>query len=75
MIMIVTDGATETALNVFQKRNWHPDNISTCHSIEVNHSRLLRSLSMDFPLDSSIYLHDWTRIRRSKTHPLDVMCE
>ena len=35
MIMIVTDGATETALNVFQTRNWHPDNISNCHQIEV----------------------------------------
>ncbi len=35
MIMIVTDGATETALNVFQSRNWHPNNISTCHPIEV----------------------------------------
>ncbi len=36
MIMIVTDGATETALNVFQTRNWYPNNISTCHPIEVN---------------------------------------
>lgn len=35
MIMIVTDGATETALNVFQSRNWHPNNVSTCHPIEV----------------------------------------
>ncbi|CAF1990161.1 unnamed protein product [Rotaria magnacalcarata] len=35
MIMIVTDGATETALNVFQSRNWYPNNISTCHSIET----------------------------------------
>jgi hypothetical protein len=35
MIMIVTDGATETAINVFQARNWYPNNISTCHSIEV----------------------------------------
>ena len=37
MIMIVTDGATETALNVFQSRNWYPNNVSTCHPIEVNH--------------------------------------
>ena len=36
MIMIVTDGATETALNVFQNRNWSPNNISTCHPLEVN---------------------------------------
>jgi hypothetical protein len=36
MIMIVSDGATETALSVFQGRNWHPNNISTCHPIEVN---------------------------------------
>jgi hypothetical protein len=36
MIMIVTDGATETALHVFQSRNWTPNNISTCHAIEVN---------------------------------------
>lgn len=35
MIMIVTDGATETALNVFQSRNWMPNNVSTCHPIEV----------------------------------------
>jgi hypothetical protein len=35
MIMIVTDGATETALSVFQSRNWFPNNISTCHPIEV----------------------------------------
>ncbi len=35
MIMIVTDGATETALNVFRDRNWYPNNISTCHPIEV----------------------------------------
>jgi hypothetical protein len=35
MIMIVTDGATETALHVFQNRNWTPNNISTCHPIEV----------------------------------------
>ncbi|CAF3112967.1 unnamed protein product [Rotaria sp. Silwood2] len=35
MIMIVTDGATETALNVFQSRNWYPNNISTCHPIET----------------------------------------
>ena len=35
MIMIVTDGATETAINVFQSRNWFPNNISTCHPIEV----------------------------------------
>lgn len=35
MIMIVTDGATETALNVFQTRNWSPNNVSTCHPIEV----------------------------------------
>lgn len=35
MIMIVTDGATETAMNVFQTRNWHANNISTCHPIEV----------------------------------------
>jgi hypothetical protein len=34
--MIVTDGATETALNVFYTRNWFPNNISTCHAIEVN---------------------------------------
>ena len=36
MIMIVTDGATETALNVFQTRNWYPNNVSTCHAIEVS---------------------------------------
>ena len=35
MIMIVTDGATETALSVFQSRNWTPNNVSTCHPIEV----------------------------------------
>ncbi len=35
MIMIVTDGASETALSVFQTRNWRPNNISTCHPIEV----------------------------------------
>ncbi|CAF4650841.1 unnamed protein product, partial [Rotaria socialis] len=35
MIMIVTDGATETALNVFQSRNWYPNNVSTCHPIET----------------------------------------
>lgn len=35
MIMIVTDGATETALNVFQTRNWYPNYNSTCHPIEV----------------------------------------
>ncbi|CAF3971477.1 unnamed protein product [Adineta steineri] len=35
MIMIVTDGATETALNVFQTRNWQPNNNSTCHPIET----------------------------------------
>lgn len=35
MIMIVTDGATETALNVFQTRNWYPNNVSTCHQSEV----------------------------------------
>jgi hypothetical protein len=35
MIMIVSDGATETALSVFQTRNWTPNNISTCHPIEV----------------------------------------
>jgi hypothetical protein len=34
--MIVTDGATETALSVFQTRNWYPNNVSTCHAIEVN---------------------------------------
>ncbi|CAF0788878.1 unnamed protein product [Adineta ricciae] len=35
MIMIVTDGATETALSVFQSRNWTPNNVSTCHPIET----------------------------------------
>jgi hypothetical protein len=35
MIMIVTDGASETALSVFQNRNWYPNNVSTCHRIEV----------------------------------------
>lgn len=35
MIMIVTDGATETAMQVFQNRNWSPNNVSTCHAIEV----------------------------------------
>ncbi|CAF0831187.1 unnamed protein product [Adineta ricciae] len=35
MIMIVTDGATETALNVFQNRNWSPNNVSTCHPYET----------------------------------------
>ena len=36
MIMIVTDGATESAYNVFQARNWSPNNVSTCHRIEVS---------------------------------------
>ena len=36
MIMIVTDGATETASHVFETRNKYPNNISTCHPIEVN---------------------------------------
>ncbi|CAF1308139.1 unnamed protein product, partial [Didymodactylos carnosus] len=35
MIMIVTDGATETAMNVFQNRNWIPNQVSTCHSTET----------------------------------------
>ena len=37
MIMIVTDGASETAINVFRSRNLIPNNISTCHPIEVKH--------------------------------------
>lgn len=41
MIMIVTDGATETALNVFQSRNWTPNNVSTCHPIEVKFNKSL----------------------------------
>ena len=76
MIMIVTDGATETALNVFQSRNWIPDNISTCHSIEVNTIRSSRVFSNDFfSLDTSIYLYDWQRTWRSQTYPLDVLCK
>ncbi|CAF1134734.1 unnamed protein product [Adineta steineri] len=35
MIMIVTDGATETAIEVFKKRNWQPDYNATCHAIET----------------------------------------
>ncbi|UJR35966.1 hypothetical protein I4U23_028707 [Adineta vaga] len=35
MIMIVTDGATETAAQVFQTRNWSPNNVSTCHPYET----------------------------------------
>jgi len=42
MIMIVTDGATETALNVFQTRNWTPNNVSTCHPIEVEREKKLK---------------------------------
>jgi hypothetical protein len=41
MIMIVSDGATETALSVFQTRNWTPNNISTCHPIEVKNIWIL----------------------------------
>ena len=37
MIMIVTDGATETALNVFETSKLVvPNNVSTCHATEVN---------------------------------------
>jgi hypothetical protein len=74
MIMIVTDGATETALNVFQQRNWNPDNVSTCHPIEVNNSNFRKVFKRCFSLDSSIHIYDWKRIRRSKTYSLDVMC-
>ncbi|UJR10091.1 hypothetical protein I4U23_014313 [Adineta vaga] len=35
MIMIVTDGATETASSVFLNRNWTPNNVSTCHPYET----------------------------------------
>jgi hypothetical protein len=56
---MVTDGATETALNVFQTRNWIPDNISTCHPIEVKISNKKKT-NFDFnSLDSSIYIYDW----------------
>ena len=77
MIMIVTDGATETALNVFQTRNWLPNNVSTCHPIEVGRLLLLLSKSMSkiLILDSRIYLHDRQRIRRSQAYSLDVMCK
>lgn len=75
MIMIVTDGATETALDVFQTRNWHPNNISTCHPIEVknkNKNKILNLVSI--LLDSCIYIYDWKRIRRSETYSMDVLC-
>ena len=43
MIMIVTDGATETAMHVFQSRNWQANRVSTCHALEVSKSsRLIR---------------------------------
>jgi hypothetical protein len=74
MIMIVTDGATETALHVFQNRNWIPDNISTCHPIEVKKNSLFNLKFELYSLDSCIYIYDWQRIRRSKTYSLDVMC-
>ncbi|CAF1481621.1 unnamed protein product, partial [Didymodactylos carnosus] len=35
MIMIVTDGATEKAMHVFQNRNWIPNQVSTCHPTET----------------------------------------
>jgi hypothetical protein len=44
MIMIVTDGATETAFNVYQNRNWTPNNVSTCHPIEVTKNKKRFSL-------------------------------
>jgi hypothetical protein len=63
MIMIVTDGATETALNVFQTRNWYPNNVSTCHPIEVNTQRFFFIDDLFSFIDKSIYLYDWKRIR------------
>jgi len=56
MIMIVTDGATETALHVFQNRNWIPDNISTCHPIEVK-KILYVNLKFEFIFFRLVYLH------------------
>jgi hypothetical protein len=64
MIMIVTDGATETAQSVFQSRNWHPNNVSTCHPIEVNtQGKNTIMLRIFLFLDKSIYLYDRKRIR------------
>lgn len=62
MIMIVTDGATETALNVFQNRNWSPDNRSTCHPYEVilKKQEIFRKISTFS--DASVHVHDWKRI-------------
>ena len=69
MIMIVTDGATDAASPVFQARNLHPNNVSTCHSIEVNqrfHRFIWISFSLSLSsLDQSLYLYDRQRIRRS----------
>jgi hypothetical protein len=73
--MIVTDGATETALSVFQTRNWYPNNVSTCHAIEVN-TKAKKKRNYYFPfIDKSVYLYDWKGIRRSKTYQMDVMCQ
>ena len=75
MIMIVTDGATETAMQVFQSRNWSPNNVSTCHAIEVQKIEAIhcpRETSFAI-VDTRLYLYDWKRIRRPQTYPLDVM--
>ena len=75
MIMIVTDGATETALNVFQTRNWHPNNVSTCHASEVSRGHADSRFDGKFILDESVYLHDWTRTGRPEAYQMDVLCE
>jgi hypothetical protein len=75
MIMIVTDGATETALNVFQTRNWYPNNVSTCHAIEVSRRPVASGFDGGFVLDESLYLHDWTRTGRSEAYQMDVLCK
>lgn len=47
--MIVTDGATETAVNVFETRNWVADNVSTCHPYEVSKKKNFhRNFSFEF---------------------------
>jgi len=53
MIMIVTDGATETASNVFLTRNWIPNNVSTCHATEVN---IKEKINFFFCIDMFFFL-------------------
>ena len=63
MIMIVTDGATETALNVFQTRNWSPNNVSTCHPYEVMPEKTRNLLThISTFSDECVHVYDWKRI-------------